>query len=182
MASLLLYCADSIKGDLDSLRDEVRDHYRWWWWPWKSLSRFSVASNWLFISSRPLLVSLDLVHSLPLDAFFSISLIVAFIRLSNHRFSSVRHPCLVLSCLVLSCLVLSCLILSCLVLPYLTFLLYFHPCSALGCDIVLDRDQDHNDLDKCLLTLKGRNKDMIAEAEGEVDVKVGDYQLRYHVL
>ena len=28
MASLLLYCADAIKGDLDSLRDEVRDHYR----------------------------------------------------------------------------------------------------------------------------------------------------------
>lgn len=42
---------------------------------------------------------------------------------------------------------------------------------------MLDRDQDHNDLDKCLLTIKGRNKDMIAVAEGEVDVKVGDYQL-----
>ena len=45
--------------------------------------------------------------------------------------------------------------------------------SALGCDIVLDRDQDHNDLDKCLLTIKDRNKDVaVVEAIGELDVKV----------
>ena len=115
--------------------------------------------------------------SMPFSLFLLSSLSFACLIIDSRLFVT-----LVLSCLVLSCLVLSCLILSCLVLPYLTFLLYFHPCSALGCDIVLDRDQDHNDLDKCLLTLKGRNKDMIAEAEGEVDVKVGDYQLRYHVL
>ena len=45
----------------------------------------------------------------------------------------------------------------------------------MGCDIVLDRDQDHNDLDKCLLTVKDRNKDKIVDAvTGGADVKVSD--------
>lgn len=59
-------------------------------------------------------------------------------------------------------------------------MLLFSPCileylnlfSALGCDIVLDRDQDHNDLDKCLLTIKDRNKDVAIEAISELDIKV----------
>lgn len=53
---------------------------------------------------------------------------------------------------------------------------------------MLDRDQDHNDLDKCLLTIKGRNNDILAVTEGEgaeggdgavqdLGVKVGDYRL-----
>ena len=50
----------------------------------------------------------------------------------------------------------------------------FDPISALGCEIVLDRDQDHNDLDKCLLTVKDRNRDtIVGDSIGDLDVKVG---------
>ena len=50
--------------------------------------------------------------------------------------------------------------------------------SALGCEIVLDRDQDHNDLDKCLLTVKDRKRDKVVdEAIGDLDAMVSSKQL-----